>query len=1429
MDQGYQPPGAGRSGREKTSSIYGAARSGANKRDDSVRSVASPRMQVLGNTQDATWDTQPNDSNDARHITQRSDSDTPRKSWRREETRSQFSTPADATSLNAQIPEPPNERSVLSPRQSTTPATRDAGPAPLQDTAALSYQSLPTEFSFGSASISNPGRASPSSRAHGHGSGPAVDSTRGILYLGSSPESINTNYPANSPLTQQPLTFADTARDASAHGTGLPITNTPKPSTGDSPRNPSLETRQQRAAEASRTSQRSLSPYNATGWLPTDLDNIEAVDEPESSARTKEDAPGLLSRGLQDEPNKGMPRPKQQKKPAGKHTESIAPDAVVAYTPASTLPTLTAPEGSKKTLVPNAPVLRKAPPRRGKSPVSPEEKTSISAENVRLLAQSPDSEARPRTTSRWSGEDPAISKYKPLFQVENQPAQNQTEEERLPKYEFAKQRQKLKALQENNKETEKQSSRSLSEQREVQKKLTFLQGQLEQVEMQKDNAIQEKASLRAELDEAYKNINLKLVKEESNHRTIAELQEQQRTEKIALEEEITKLKAARDVVHGQLKKAIRKHAEEKRRTIAELQEQQRTGKIALEEEITKIKTAHDDAHGQLEEMTRKHAELENKLQDLKREEIQKSTNQLNQQEAMIDPHERRAKDEQDEVTQQLEQARAALDGQRALVVERDTTVERLTKEVTTLKRSLKRQQGLASAQQEEIRELKLHKSQASLALSSSEKEIKQKQTEIVELKLQQKLDSESLAQKLERSQAALDEEKKQATLLEQQLTDIRRALQAQIAEAMAQNDELVSAREQGDSMRSQVNRLNRDIELHKATISSLEAQVATEKALQNGHSQSQFALRKELHDWKRKYNEAVANTSYLTALVEEKDITEQRAETEVTQLKGALERAEAEATQLKGMLERTEAEVTKLKAQREDNNMANRAAIDQKVNIERGLREALTRAEAEVIQLKTQHEEKGRASRAAEALAKSQLAEMERQRQVLNEEISTVRNALLQAKNEWGPREGDQTTKTSDANLSAMIEDLSKQFRARIGPLKTEITQIQSELDKTVNQARSLDQALRKTQSSLKAEAIKSGERSKELEKCQRELMQEIAKNAAREGDMGSATTAQKKLEDQAARIADMTLQIKNAQEEIRQVQAANMGTQKKLRNNFLEDSKIRELLEYDVVRPPKKWARDYARPRIAPDFINENSTELLLQLAKILATNTSPASIISKYRPTIFVNALLAQFLAEKVFKQPFLPLGGGPKDGLDQDVDTLYQSFLEVDTAEAHRWRSHTLWLYSLSQTPEASRSTVKDTLNIQPTESIRDSVCTLLAQQFIRGPAAALLVPESVAMEKDLASLIKKATCVSVALWKQRTCLVVRGYGELTSKLYSCSSEEMKAHRIHRLQPEDRSKDGLRVTAVVQPGFVALGNKDGERYATAKVWSKSVVLLE
>lgn len=67
-----------------------------------------------------------------------------------------------------------------------------------------------------------------------------------------------------------------------------------------------------------------------------------------------------------------------------------------------------------------------------------------------------------------------------------------------------------------------------------------------------------------------------------------------------------------------------------------------------------------------------------------------------------------------------------------------------------------------------------------------------------------------------------------------------------------------------------------------------------------------------------------------------------------------------------------------------------------------------------------------------------------------------------------------------------------------------------------------------------------------------------------------------------------------------------------------------------------------------------------------------------------------------------------------------------------------------------------------------------------------------------------------------------------GFLLKEPFHIGSDECEAHAAHKLEEDDKSKDGMLIQMVVEPAILAYGNEQGESYEVSKVWGKAVVWL-
>jgi hypothetical protein len=158
-----------------------------------------------------------------------------------------------------------------------------------------------------------------------------------------------------------------------------------------------------------------------------------------------------------------------------------------------------------------------------------------------------------------------------------------------------------------------------------------------------------------------------------------------------------------------------------------------------------------------------------------------------------------------------------------------------------------------------------------------------------------------------------------------------------------------------------------------------------------------------------------------------------------------------------------------------------------------------------------------------------------------------------------------------------------------------------------------------------------------------------------------------------------------------------------------------------------------------------------------------------------------------------------------------------------EAHAWRSSTLQLLSKVKTSEENG--LHDVL-----EKSRNQYADDLTAAFLNGPVRYFLKSpgrsELHERKEKLGDLIRYSSDFSLCLWKQRVALELRGFEYYVKRPFEHNSPIMEAHGSLRL--DDARRDGETVRMVVQPGFFARGNEDGERYDQVKVWAKAVVML-
>lgn len=102
------------------------------------------------------------------------------------------------------------------------------------------------------------------------------------------------------------------------------------------------------------------------------------------------------------------------------------------------------------------------------------------------------------------------------------------------------------------------------------------------------------------------------------------------------------------------------------------------------------------------------------------------------------------------------------------------------------------------------------------------------------------------------------------------------------------------------------------------------------------------------------------------------------------------------------------------------------------------------------------------------------------------------------------------------------------------------------------------------------------------------------------------------------------------------------------------------------------------------------------------------------------------------------------------------------------------------------------------------------------------------EEAARFDDLVDLFCSADDFFSKLWSQKVYIKTLDARVLLKEPFSIDSDDCEAHAAHKLEEDDKSKDGMLIQMVVEPGILAYGNEQGESYEVSKVWSKAVVWL-
>lgn len=129
-------------------------------------------------------------------------------------------------------------------------------------------------------------------------------------------------------------------------------------------------------------------------------------------------------------------------------------------------------------------------------------------------------------------------------------------------------------------------------------------------------------------------------------------------------------------------------------------------------------------------------------------------------------------------------------------------------------------------------------------------------------------------------------------------------------------------------------------------------------------------------------------------------------------------------------------------------------------------------------------------------------------------------------------------------------------------------------------------------------------------------------------------------------------------------------------------------------------------------------------------------------------------------------------------------------------------------------------------------RNEYYTELAYAFERLDARLLYrecdEEEETARLNHLVDLFCSAGDLFSRLWSQKVYIGTLDSPVLLRKPFDIGQDYYEAHATHKLEVSDKSKDGMPIQIVVEPGILAYGNELGESYEEFKMWGKAVVWL-
>ncbi|EAW24743.1 uncharacterized protein NFIA_102270 [Aspergillus fischeri NRRL 181] len=242
------------------------------------------------------------------------------------------------------------------------------------------------------------------------------------------------------------------------------------------------------------------------------------------------------------------------------------------------------------------------------------------------------------------------------------------------------------------------------------------------------------------------------------------------------------------------------------------------------------------------------------------------------------------------------------------------------------------------------------------------------------------------------------------------------------------------------------------------------------------------------------------------------------------------------------------------------------------------------------------------------------------------------------------------------------------------------------------------------------------------------------------------------------------------------------------------EDQSIRDELS-NLTESIRSWARKNCLISFADlEDVPETEKDMVIrQLTEYCSqpdwnTTMREISIPQNKIPMVLLHALLAKDLFEQIFTDPFF-------------------AFPKIDG-------DHTIFAAGYFQSIYRIMIQVRGLV----TRFLNSSARTLLrnVENHEAGNQRA----------QELQSLYDGAAQLALSLWTQRAFMTCQSLEELPP--FTVSNPIMRAHRLHRLDEDDKRLDGKRILLCVQPAILAFGSENAEHYNQHKIWSPAVVVV-